>query len=128
MINFVIGFTKTEQQNSNIIVGQVCTTYQLSKDAYSLYLRQTPKEKAELMKLLTIELLFDGKKLIITPHSAFSALLNLRKSYKLELTSDESNFLLQKFVDTLSDEIFICKIMKYKEICHPELVSGSYQF
>lgn len=45
---------------------------------------QTPQEKAELMKLLTIELLFDGANLIITPHSAFSALLNLRKSHNLE--------------------------------------------
>ena len=37
--------------------------------------------------------------------------------------SAKLNFLLQKFVDTLSDKIFICKIMKYKEICidcHPE--------
>ena len=61
----------------------------LSKDAYSLFLSQTPKEKAELMKLLTIELLFDGEKLIITPHSAFSALLNLRKSHKLEMARVE---------------------------------------
>lgn len=44
----------------------------------------------------------------------------------MELMSDESNFLLQKFVDALSDKIFICEIMKYKENCHPELVSGSY--
>ena len=69
-------------ENAEIII-------ELSKDAHSLYLRQTPKEKAELMKLLTIELLFDGENLIITPHSAFSALLNLRKSHKLEMAGVE---------------------------------------
>lgn len=56
---------------------------ELSKDAYSLYLRQTPKEKAELMKLLTIELLFDGQNLIITPHSAFANIINLLNCHKL---------------------------------------------
>ena len=43
------------------------------------------------------------------------------------MASEESNFLLQKFVDALSDKIFICEIMKYKEICHAELASASYQ-
>ena len=36
----------------------------VSKEAYSLYLNQTPKEKADLMKLLTIELLFDGANVV----------------------------------------------------------------
>ena len=76
-------FEKTATSNRNLI-DDANLVIELSKDAYSLFLSQTPKEKAELMKLLTIELLFDGEKLIITPHSAFSALLNLRKSHKLE--------------------------------------------
>ncbi len=74
---------KTATSNRNLI-DDANLVIELSKDAYSLFLSQTPKEKAELMKLLTIELLFDGEKLIITPHSAFSALLNLRKCHKLE--------------------------------------------
>ena len=41
------------------------------------------------MKLLAIELLFDGEKLIITPHSAFSTLLNLRNCHKLETVGIE---------------------------------------
>jgi len=76
-------FEKTASSNRTLIDGAE-TIIELSKDAYSLYLRQTPEEKAELMKLLTIELLFDGEKLIIVPHSAFSELLNLIKSHKLE--------------------------------------------
>ncbi len=75
-------FEMTASSNRNLI-DDAETIIELSKDAYSLYLRQTPKEKAELMKLLTIELLFDGQKLIITPHSAFANLLNLLKCHKL---------------------------------------------
>lgn len=69
--------SRTLIDNAEIII-------ELSKDAYSLYLSQTSKQKAELMKLLTIELLFNGSNLTITPHSAFSTLLNLRKSHNLE--------------------------------------------
>lgn len=76
-------FEKTATSNRNLI-DDANLVIELGKDAYSLYLRQTPQEKAELMKLLTIELLFDGASLTITPHSAFSALLNLKKSHKLE--------------------------------------------
>ena len=66
------------------------------------------------MKLLTIELLFDGENLIITPHSAFSNLLNLIKSHNVEMMSPKSNFLLQNFIDSLSDKIFISYIRKYR--------------
>ena len=59
-------FEKTATSNRNLI-DDANLVIELSKDAYSLFLSQTPKEKAELMKLLTIELLFDGEKLIITP-------------------------------------------------------------
>ena len=62
---------------------------ELSKNAYSMYSRQTSKQKAELMKLITIELLFDGQNLTITPHSAFYDLLNLIKSHKLEMVGIE---------------------------------------
>ncbi len=75
-------FETTASSNRNLI-DDAETIIELSKDAYSLYLRQTPKEKAELMKLITIELLFDGQNLLITPHSAFSNLLNLIKSHNV---------------------------------------------
>ena len=81
-------FEQIATSNRNIIENAEIII-ELSKDAHSLYLRQTPKEKAELMKLLTIELLFDGEKLIITPHSAFSALLNLRNCHNLETVGIE---------------------------------------
>ena len=81
-------FEKTATSNRNLI-DDANLVIELSKDAHSLYLRQTPKEKAELMKLLAIELLFDGEKLIITPHSAFSTLLNLRNCHKLETVGIE---------------------------------------
>ena len=105
-------FEQIATSNRNIIENAEIII-ELSKDTHSLYLRQTPKEKAELMKLLTIELLFDGENLIITPHSAFSALLNLRKSHKLVMMSDKSNFLLQEFIDSLSDVVFISSLKKY---------------
>ena len=41
--------------------------------------------------------------------------------------SDESNFLLQKFVDSLIDKIYLCKLKEYYLNCHAELVSASYQ-
>ena len=107
-------FEQIATSNRNIIENAEIII-ELSKDAHSLYLRQTPKEKAELMKLLTIELLFDGEKLIITPHSAFSALLNLRNCHKLEITSLHSNFLLQQFIDSLLDIVFVSAIKKYKK-------------
>ena len=81
-------FEQIATSNRNIIENAEIII-ELSKDAHSLYLRQTPEEKAELMKLLTIELLFDGENLIITPHSAFSALLNLRNCHKLETAGVE---------------------------------------
>lgn len=67
------------------------------------------------MKLLTIELLFDGKNLIITPHSAFANLLNLIKSHNLDMMSPQSNFLLQQFVDSLSDVVYLSRIREYKK-------------
>ncbi len=79
----LFAFNKTASSNRTLI-DRANLIIELSKDAYSLYLSQTPKEKADLMKLLTIELLFDGANLIITPHSAFSNLLNCLKSHKLE--------------------------------------------
>ncbi len=79
----LFAFNKTASSNRTLI-DRANLIIELSKDAYSLFLRQTPQEKAELMKLLTIELLFDGASLTITPRPAFSALLNLRKSHKLE--------------------------------------------
>lgn len=73
-----------DNQTPQDLIDKANLIIELSKDAYSLYLSQTPKEKADLMKLLTIELLFDGANLLITPHSAFSNLLNCLKSHKLE--------------------------------------------
>ena len=109
-------FEKTATSNRNLI-DDANLVIELSKDAYSLFLSQTPKEKAELMKLLTIELLFDGENLIITPHSAFSALLNLRKSHKLDMMSDKSNlhFYIQQFIESMSDVVFIAQIKKYNK-------------
>ena len=88
-------FEKVATSNRNLIEDAE-TIIELSKDAYSLYLRQSQKEKAELMKLLTIELLFDGQNLIITPYSAFSNLIKLSKSHKLE--------------DLVHPAIFSCRI------------------
>lgn len=99
---------RTLIDDANIII-------ELSKDAYSLYLRQTPKEKAELMKLLTIELLFDGQNLIITPHSAFANIINLLNCHKLEITSPKSNFYIQEFVKSLSDVVYLSRIREYKK-------------
>lgn len=81
----LFAFNKTASSNRTLI-DRANLIIELSKDAYSLYLSQTPKEKADLMKLLTIELLFDGVNLLITPHSAFSNLLNCLKSHKMERT------------------------------------------
>ncbi|MBO5870358.1 MAG: recombinase family protein [Clostridia bacterium] len=100
--------------SSRTLIDSAEIIIELSKDAHSLFLRQSPKEKAELMKLLTIELLFDGQNLIITPHSAFANLIKLLNCHKLELTSLSSNLLLQNFVDSLSDVIFLSQIKKYK--------------
>lgn len=110
----LFNFEMTASSNRNLI-NDAETIIELSKDAYSLYLRQTPKEKAELMKLLTIELLFDGQNLLITPHSAFANLLNLLNCHNLEITSPKSNFLLQQFVDSLSDVVYISRIREYKK-------------
>ena len=88
---------------------------ELSKDAYSLYLRQSSKEKAELMKLLTIELLFDGQNLIITPHSAFANIINLLNCHNLVITSLKSNFYIQEFVKSLSDVVYLSRIREYKK-------------
>lgn len=81
-------FEQTASSSRNLIEDAE-TIIELSKDAYSLYLRQSCKEKAELMKLLTIELLFDGENLLITPHSAFSNLIKLSKSHNLEMAGVE---------------------------------------
>ena len=107
-------FEMTASSNRNLI-DDAETIIELSKDAYSLYLRQSSKEKAELMKLLTIELLFDGQNLIITPHSAFANLIKLLNCHNLEITSPKSNFLLQQFVDSLSDVVYISRIREYKK-------------
>lgn len=95
----LFAFNKTASSNRTLI-DRANLIIELSKDAYSLYLSQTPKEKADLMKLLTIELLFDGANLLITPHSAFSNLLNCLKSHKLETRGVEplSKMDLDKFL------------------------------
>lgn len=80
-----------DNQTPQDLIDKANLIIELSKDAYSLYLSQTPKEKADLMKLLTIELLFDGANLLITPHSAFSNLLNCLKSHKLERSYLQTN-------------------------------------
>ncbi len=80
----LFSFEKTVSSNRTLI-DDANLIIELSKDAKSLFLRQTPKEKAELVKLLTIELLFDGKNLTITPHSAFSNLINLLNCHRLEV-------------------------------------------
>lgn len=84
----VFTFEQTATSSRNLI-DDANTIIELSKDAHSLYLRQTPEEKAELMKLLTIELLFDGQNLIITPHSAFANLINLLNCHNLEMVGVE---------------------------------------
>ena len=38
----------------------------------------------------------------------------------VEMTSDESNFLLQKFVDSLIDKIYLCKLKEYYLNCYAE--------
>ena len=78
----LFAFNKTASSNQTLI-DRANLIIELSKDTYSLYLSQTPP-KADLMKLITIELLFDGANLPITPHSAFSNLLNCLKTHKLE--------------------------------------------
>ena len=67
------------------------------------------------MKLLTIELLFDGQNLIITPHSAFANLIKLLNCHNLDMTSPQSNLLLQQFVDSLSDVVYLSRIREYKK-------------
>lgn len=91
----LFAFQKTASSNRTLI-DNANLIIELSKDAYSLYLSQTPKEKADLMKLLTVELLYDGEKLIITPHSAFSNLLNYIKSHKLETVGVEPTSKMDK--------------------------------
>lgn len=91
----LFAFNKTASSNRTLI-DRANLIIELSKDAYSLYLSQTPKEKADLMKLLTIELLFDGSKLLITPHSAFSNLLNCVKSHNLEMVGVEPTSIVDK--------------------------------
>lgn len=81
-----------------------------------MYLKQIPQEKAGLMKLLTIELLFDGASLTITPRPAFSALLNLRKSHKLErtvyqATGSVENSLLNQKTGKIDD---FCQFFEFK--------------
>ena len=107
-------FEQTAMSNRNLI-DDANLIIELAQGAHELYLRQTPQEKADLMKLVTIELLFDGENVAITPHSAFAELIKLKNCHKLELTSDESNFLLQKFVDALSDVVYISRIREYKK-------------
>ena len=107
-------FEKTASSNRNLIEDAE-TIIELSKDAYSLYLRQSQKEKAELMKLLTIELLFDGQNLIITPHSAFTNIINLLNCHNLVITSLKSNFYIQEFVKSLSDVVYLSRIREYKK-------------
>ena len=79
----LFAFNKTAS-SSRTLIDRANLIIELSKDAYPLYLNQTPKEKADLMKLITIELLFDGANLLITLHSAFLNLLNCLKSHKLK--------------------------------------------
>ena len=56
---------RTAMSNRNLI-DDANLIIELAQGAHELYLRQTPQEKADLMKLVTIELLFDGENVAIT--------------------------------------------------------------
>ncbi len=108
-------FSQTATSSKNLI-NDAEIIIELAKDAKSLFLSATGKEKAELMKLLTIELLFDGQNVLITPHSAFYNLIQLSNCHKLGIMSVSSNFYVQKFIESLSDANFVSAIKTYKNV------------
>ena len=81
-------FEKTAN-SSQALFDEVYVVLELAKNLDTLYNRQTSEEKAKLMKLLTVELLFDGEKLTITPHSAFEHLIKMKKRQNLETVGVE---------------------------------------
>lgn len=62
---------------------------ELCKDAHIKYLQRTPKEKAEMMKLLCSNLFLKGKELIIPVNPPFDSLIEWQKSKKLETVGVE---------------------------------------
>lgn len=84
----LVKFDKSVSSNRTLIQ-DADEIIELCKNAHGLYLSQPDDKKAELMKLLTIELLFDGRNIELVPHSAFENLIKFKNCKKLETAGVE---------------------------------------
>lgn len=56
---------------------------ELSKNAYSVYLKESDEEKVKLLKILGSNFFFDGKNIIIEPFEPFDIIIKRQNFKKL---------------------------------------------
>lgn len=100
---------------SRTFMDNVSDLLELCKNAKSLYLNADIQKKRQLLKLLCQNFFIKDGTVVLEAFPPYDIIIKREKLKNLDMTSPQSNLLLQQFVDSLSDVVYLSRIREYKK-------------